>query len=554
MEQMKNEDWLEDFIKAHWSKEDLIEYFIDALGDNEILGKFMSIDQIREKLNSVIFNVMWTFNDFFAKHAAWQPSSQILFFNTNSDYISKENIKTIIVHEVLHALSTSYSKNNSNNFVSEKCGIANKTLLEEHYNAGVNEGITQGLAENITGYKDYNNGYRYETDNVYEKLCVLIGRDEILRAYLEDINNMDFLLPNEIFKNSIRNKFGAVGDNIASEVTRILALTDIITNYEHQTDLNENSIACMQKCKDEIEKIFSRIYSIIIENEQDLSMKVSKIREYSQIAPMLRESMEVEKLLKSISISESEIANIEKINILNEFIEIGISPNNHDLIIDMLLSSQVDDEKKIELLEKWHFYESSFEKLAKSNSIKSMPVSEQLNFLLGNQLKPEFFHMETGASNVIYDLCVQENLIVDKKIKRSFLSYYYKYNVPPTNLENLNDELESFRYKKIGNYYLVVGDDNHDYWYDENGEKLKFGHTEDLPNVNIDELEKLIENFKNNFMSRYNIEQARRVKTYEDVVGNICVFECMCRGSEISEFEYYEVDENGKMIRIEPRS
>ena len=35
------------------TKEELIEYFIEQLGDNEVLGQFMTIEQIREKLRNI---------------------------------------------------------------------------------------------------------------------------------------------------------------------------------------------------------------------------------------------------------------------------------------------------------------------------------------------------------------------------------------------------------------------------------------------------------------------------------------------------------------------
>lgn len=50
------------------SKEELIEYFIEQLGDNEVLGNVMSIDQIRKNLNYIIKDV--TYNDEIGNFAA----------------------------------------------------------------------------------------------------------------------------------------------------------------------------------------------------------------------------------------------------------------------------------------------------------------------------------------------------------------------------------------------------------------------------------------------------------------------------------------------------
>lgn len=41
------------------TKEDVIEYFIEQLGDNHVLGKYLTIEQIREKLNENINEVIY---------------------------------------------------------------------------------------------------------------------------------------------------------------------------------------------------------------------------------------------------------------------------------------------------------------------------------------------------------------------------------------------------------------------------------------------------------------------------------------------------------------
>ena len=41
------------------TKEELIEYFIEQLGDNHVLGKYLTIEQIRERLNENINEVVY---------------------------------------------------------------------------------------------------------------------------------------------------------------------------------------------------------------------------------------------------------------------------------------------------------------------------------------------------------------------------------------------------------------------------------------------------------------------------------------------------------------
>lgn len=582
---MKSKEWLENFIKKHWNKVDLIEYFIETLGDNEILGKFMSKEQIRGKLNSVISNVMWANNDFFTKHAGWNSGEQVLVFNRNSDYISEENIETIIVHEMLHALSTSYSKDNSSTIISKKIGIDNLDLSEKSYNTGANEGITQGLAEEITGYHDYRNGYRYETDEVYKKLCILIGRDEIVRVYLEDINNMDYLLPNEIFKDSIINKFEVLGDTISNEVSRILALTDIITNYRYQTNLNNNSKACMQKCKDEIDRVFTKIYKVIIEDEHDLLKKTQKLCKYSVLSGE-QHNIELQKLLKFISKSEVKIDNSMKIDIFNKLYKSELSSQNKNLIIDTFLSSTVNNEKKIEMLREWTLNAESIEKIVKSDCISSMQVSEKVNFILDNRLNywgSSKLRYDSQVRPMLYDLCVQGKMITDNNFKRTFLlNDLVEWN-SVTNSEELNDNLKKIGYQKIGKYYRIckVGefdqfDEYKEYWYDKNGERFKLDEIpfleiklanesiedrqdmlqEDLPNANWTELEKAISNCEKQFKENQEIEPNERVYNRIYNIDNMCIIRTSGKkmGKRINTYEYYSIDENGKMIRIEPRS
>ena len=88
------------------TKEELIEYFIEQLGDNEILGQVMTIEQIREKLNTIIKDVRYA-EDKKIFNASWQllqDGTGIVNFDINK--ITKDQERRIIVHELLHALST----------------------------------------------------------------------------------------------------------------------------------------------------------------------------------------------------------------------------------------------------------------------------------------------------------------------------------------------------------------------------------------------------------------------------------------------------------------
>ena len=89
------------------TKEELIEYFIEQLGDNEILGQFINIEQIREKLQGVIRNVTYNAETEDAV-AHWEIESDGRgIVNFDLEKILPEYEKLTMVNELLHALYTS---------------------------------------------------------------------------------------------------------------------------------------------------------------------------------------------------------------------------------------------------------------------------------------------------------------------------------------------------------------------------------------------------------------------------------------------------------------
>lgn len=113
------------------SKKEIIDFFIEQLGDNKILGKIMSIEQIREKLNYIIKDVTYKRKKvgFPASTRIEQDGRVTVNFDLKKitecfGQISEDDMKFIIVHELLHALSTTTIslgiQNVNNNEVEEK--------------------------------------------------------------------------------------------------------------------------------------------------------------------------------------------------------------------------------------------------------------------------------------------------------------------------------------------------------------------------------------------------------------------------------------------------
>lgn len=108
------------------TKEELIEYFIEQLGDNEILGPIMSIEQIRDKLNYIVKDV--TYHEEPGNFAGGWVIDKNGTGTVNFDIrkIPLREEKAIIVHELLHALSTSSKTQRVGKYYTdklEKCGI-----------------------------------------------------------------------------------------------------------------------------------------------------------------------------------------------------------------------------------------------------------------------------------------------------------------------------------------------------------------------------------------------------------------------------------------------
>lgn len=177
------------------NKKELIEYFIEQLGNNEILGKVMSIKQIREKLNNIVEVV--TYKDEpgnFSGGCSIDKNGKVII-NFDTKKISYREEDVIIVHELLHALSIrSMSVKNYPGYQEikeENCGIhltesryfTDGSKMESNRNYAINEGMTDTLAERITG--NFHNGYNTEKD-IYEIVAIIVGEDNMLKKYFSE--------------------------------------------------------------------------------------------------------------------------------------------------------------------------------------------------------------------------------------------------------------------------------------------------------------------------------------------------------------------------------
>lgn len=109
------------------NKKELIEYFIEQLGNNEILGKVMSI----------------------------------------KNYPGYQEIK----------------EENCGIHLTESRYFTDGSKMESNRNYAINEGMTDTLAERITG--NFHNGYNTEKD-IYEIVAIIVGEDNMLKKYFSE--------------------------------------------------------------------------------------------------------------------------------------------------------------------------------------------------------------------------------------------------------------------------------------------------------------------------------------------------------------------------------
>ena len=144
------------------TKEELIEYFIEQLGDNEILGSIMSIEQIRDKLKNIISEITYFKEDGNAAACwRWRKDGKGGGVNFDMRSVRQREENVVIVHELLHALSTSIQTSPTGLNI-KKCGLdfykfcSNGTFdITERLvrnNEAINEGMTETHAEIIVNY------------------------------------------------------------------------------------------------------------------------------------------------------------------------------------------------------------------------------------------------------------------------------------------------------------------------------------------------------------------------------------------------------------------
>lgn len=511
------------------NKEELIEYFIEQLGDNEILGPVMSIEQIREKLNYEIEDVKYNEEKeiFAASVDSNKEGKRIINFDLNKIPFWEE--KTTIVHELLHVLSSviipdergrDYHRDEKVGFLYRNLFLDDEERISRENCRFINEGMTDILAEKISGNR--HNGYDDEKD-IVKTLFLVIGEDIMLKKYFSE-KGCDYHSSLDMFKDELEKKYGKeFGNNINDYIKKIIKLSDQLEELNiNKHRLNDNGKKLRKETRDEIYSALENMVNNVIEHEENMNIKIQEIL-YSASGIFIEEKIK-NKILK-----------------------------------DIVGDTNLDIDSKVVFLEKVQQKYQIPEKLVQTlllDSKESQNLSDQdkLNYYL---------RLEDGnpCIDLIYDLykkCgrISEEVFNKKNVFERYLSYE-----EIKNLKDIESILKKQKYTQIGEYFKVGN-----LLYDIEGNEIKKNGyrgieksaQEICSKYGFDEMEykkELQEQIGNIFFQ--NKMQLKDEELDERVIiaDNLIILTSKTIGEEEKSInEYFYVSKEGCLKKIEPRS
>lgn len=521
------------------TKEELIEYFIEQLGDNEVLGQFMTIEQIREKLNTSIKVVEYTSQpgNFYA---CWKSDKKCLAFDLNKmNNTSESKVKEMVVHEFIHVLSSSYltyQNNDGIEYKNDKIGInymfyrelEDGTKYGEDINCAVNEGITDLLAERITGQR--NNGYSDEKD-IFKLLSTIIGEEAILQKFFTDIKPEemgDSSNGRNIFRADIIQKYGLeFGTKLNIGVKKVLTLTDELNDLNSKNKiygLNENGKRIQKETKEEIYDTLYAMIEQIIDREPDILKKVKLINKISETSLVQRVGEDLLYNILDDIINDDNINFKNKIDILKQ-LKLKIP---EDFARDMILNSP------------------------SSHSLTDMEKLESYIRVCG---------LRRCNEDELYKLCVSSGIITESSFDKKRI---FCRNIKGSTLEEMTTNFEKIKYKKVGDYYIVTSEDNQGIdseIYKENGKRVNKIDALRKRDINSSELQYIVgkgidsnalSNNLKNIMEEYekSFDESKTRKIWA------CFYKDMIMIHNESDLDsecFYTINQDGTLELIEQR-
>lgn len=269
------------------NKEQLIEWFIENYGSHPLLAQFISVAEIRQRLNENIKEVTYEPEQIENRAGSYNGENGII----NID-LQKSDKAQVFVHEILHALTYSKSEYSKTGLQIQKKGtspfenirgwsyISNEAegIFYKEIGRGINEGITDWLAEEITGVK--NEGYTREKITA-RILFGLVGKENVLAKFfdqdcVEEVID-DFTLE-EFFSKEICKRYARREWEISTIVLQLTELQDTLTILESITTEENKEVLEEQRkmheaARKEIVIASNDLITSALEGTNDISLK-----------------------------------------------------------------------------------------------------------------------------------------------------------------------------------------------------------------------------------------------------------------------------------------
>ncbi|MBQ6992107.1 MAG: hypothetical protein IJN50_04260 [Clostridia bacterium] len=520
------------------TKEELIEYFMEQLEDNNVFRQAMTTDRIREKLNKNILGVTFEPESFGqgSYHFFRVEDTDRVWGNLNLDLdklnkLDEDSQKMLVNHENTHVIGLNVK------IVGDKlyCKIGfqlsvyvydSKTetyVLESKFNTGVSEGMTHILAMNIAK-KEKISGYENEQDTS-RLLSIILGQDELIKIYCdEEIEKYFQINPYDIFKDLAISKYGKeLGTKINEDIRKILALSDKLEILNRNKELDRNGLMLRREITKELHKTFLGIVKTIIDREPDMIKKIDIMKKC--IPTSIKEDI-TKKVLREL-VNDDTIDFSRKLELLRQIREDKEAYMPGEIVDNILFSK---------------------------SGLEELTVEEQLEHYLYLMQKYTW-----GWQDKAYELCVASGRISEELFsKKRLFTLSMPYRV--SSLEDLDENLKNSKYFRVGNYYGVSGKTD-DFLADIQGEKTIFGETLDfnpfendfiestrdrqiLPGTQIDvlcyQLKELV---------RKAEKDGKKYSSKITIFDNLIRMKYIIDGKELE--EYYTVGANG-MLQEEP--
>ena len=300
------------------NKQEIIEWFIKKVSESKVLEGIITKDEMREKLNNNINEVIINDENHNGYYTA-EYNDKVIYMGTK---VKNDKFDSVLIHEMLHALSAEFYENgNRDGFArSEFNGTITSTgklLLASLGNHGINEGMTEYLASKIYGKKS---DTYYGEQRVVKLLELFVGRNNLVEDYLNGTEKSKEIIDLKYGEGTFE-KISTLRDMITRENNRIYDLQNLIKKFENEESevlefkelINEASEQNDERI-DEINNVFINMANTELTNCVDLKEKLQFLTKFIDLGKNITgNSININQLSRNVleKIRE-EVSNLSK--------------------------------------------------------------------------------------------------------------------------------------------------------------------------------------------------------------------------------------------------